>query len=171
MAETPEPTLVGIPVDLAKLYPGGYPNRPSFRQTACDECEGPIWVGPRQWQQHQERRWRIICLSLRRQALSGVPDERQGPGRLSGYLQLPSAIRYGLRPDVMAPIPALSSFLPRRGYTTQPRVAQRTLGPASCPTASTLKGLYNPFRVDAVGKTCPRGGAARPGLCCVTPSG
>lgn len=62
MAETPEPTLVGIPVDLAKLYPGGYPNRPSFRQTACDECEGPIWVGPRQWQQHQERRWRIICL-------------------------------------------------------------------------------------------------------------
>ena len=71
--------------------------------------------------------------------------------------------------------------LPRRGYTPQPRVAQRTLG-TNVSFSGTLKGFYKtafqtlssvePFQGSGLEETLvPRGALRDPGLWGVTPSG
>ena len=56
----------------------------------------------------------------------------------------------------------LPRSLPRRGYTPQPRVVQRTLG-RDPHDSSTPKGLYNPFGVEVQGSTWSQGALRNPG--------
>ena len=57
-----------------------------------------------------------------------------------------------------------------KGLHSTAQGLQRTLGKRSHNT-STLKGLYNPFRVEAGGSTWSQGALRDPGLGSVTPSG
>src|SRR5437016_5102782 len=79
---------------------------------------------------------------------------------------------------VQKPKIGIARFHPERVGTTQPRVAQPTLGTEQTLTFSTLKGLYNlprfvcnPFRVEIIRpRSFPRVRWRDSGLCCSTPS-